>query len=415
MSLRRRHRVRLRRHVLILLENLPLERDMRVRRECQALIEAGYSVSVICPRGEEADKAEPVPGVRVHAYPPPPSGSTALTFLWEFVYSWLAAAVLTAKLSIAEPFDVLQACNPPDTYFALALPAKLAGKSFVFDHHDLSPELYAARFGRRDIIWSALRLLERATFLTADHVIATNETFRRVAVTRGAKHDDAVTVVRNGPLLDEVRPRAGQPELKMGRAFLCCWVGVMGNVDDGIDVALEAVRHVVRVMGRDDCHFSFIGDGDALGDMQTLTNELGLDEFVTFTGWLSRDAVFAYLSTADLALQPDPKSERTDASTASKTMEYMAFGLPVVAFDVDETKRSAGDAALYAHGNDPVELAELIVGLLDDPGRRTAMGAIGRRRVESELAWDHQKTKYIGIFERLLGPHGADVAPAVSD
>jgi glycosyltransferase involved in cell wall biosynthesis len=387
---------------------------MRVRRECQALVEAGYSVSMICPRGEDKDNAETVPGVRVHAYPPPRPGSTALTFLWEFVYSWLAAAVLTARLSVTDPFDVVQACNPPDAYFALALPAKLAGKPFVFDHHDLSPELYAARFGRRDIIWSALRLLERATFLTADHVIATNETFRRVAVTRGAKSDDAVTVVRNGPLLEEVRPRPSRPELKMGRAFLCCWVGVMGNVDDGIDIALQAVRHVIRFLGRDDCHFSFIGDGDAFDDMQALSKEFGLEQFVTFTGWLSRGEVFAYLSTADLALQPDPKSERTDASTASKTMEYMAFGLPVVAFDVEETRRSAGDAASYATDNNPVELAELIVGLLDDPDRRTAMGIAGRQRVESELAWDHQKSKYLEIFERLLGSDGVDVAPTAS-
>ena len=345
---------------------------------------------------------EPLDAVRVHAYPPPPSGSTALAFLWEFLYSWAAAALLMVRTALVDPFDVLQACNPPDTYFALAAPAKLAGKPFVFDHHDLSPELYVARFGRRGLIWSVLLLLERATFLTADHVIATNDSFRRVALTRGGKNDDVVTVVRNGPLLEEVCPRPGRQELKMSRAFLCCWVGVMGSVDDGVDIALHAVRHLVRGLSRHDCHFAFIGDGEAFDDMQALAAELEVDEFVTFTGWLSREAVFEYLSTADLALQPDPKSARTDASTASKTIEYMAFGLPVIAFDVDETRRSAGEAAAYAKDNDPVRLAELIVQLLDDPGRRLAMGIVGRRRVETELAWDHQKVKYVEVFDRLL-------------
>lgn len=375
---------------------------MRVRRECRALVEAGYAVSVICPRGEETVIGEMLDGVRVHSYPPPPSGSTALAFLWEFLYSWTAAAVLMVRTALVDPFDVLQACNPPDTYFALAAPAKLIGKPFVFDHHDLSPELYVARFGRRGLIWSVLLLLERATFLTADHVIATNDSFRRVALTRGGKDDVVVTVVRNGPLLEEVCPRPSRPELKMSRPFLCCWVGVMGSVDDGVDIALHAVRHLVRSVGRHDCHFAFIGDGEAFDDMQALASELGVDEFVTFTGWLSREEVFEYLSTADLALQPDPKSARTDVSTASKTIEYMAFALPVVAFDVDETRRSAGQAAAYAKDNDPVELAELIVQLLDDPARRSVMGIDGRRRVETELAWDHQKMKYVEVFDRLL-------------
>ncbi len=376
---------------------------MRVRRECQALVDAGYAVSVICPKDEQAAKSETLSGVRVRAYPPPPSGSTAPAFVWEFLYSWMAAAALLVRTALADPFDVLQSCNPPDTYFTLAVPAKLVGKPFVFDHHDLSPELYVARFGRRDLIWSMLRLLERATFLTADHVIATNDTLRQVALNRGGKNHEAVTVVRNGPLLEEVHPRPGRQELKRSRPFLCCWVGVMGSVDDGVDIALQAVRHVVLTLGRKDCQFAFIGDGEAFDDMRALAADLGVEEFVTFTGWLSRAEVFEYLATADVALQPDPKSERTDVSTASKTMEYMAFGLPVVAFDVDETRRSAGQAAVYAKNNDPTELSELVVQLLDEPQRRSAMGMIGRQRVETELAWDHQKVKYLEVFNRVLG------------
>ncbi len=405
MRLRLRRRPRHRRHVVILLENLPLGRDTRVRRECQALIEAGYAVSVICPRDKGAVEGHEVDGVRVHAYRPPPSGSTASAFVWEFLYSWGATAVLLVRTALVDPFDVVQACNPPDTYFALALPAKLTGKPFVFDHHDLSPELYVARFGRCGLVWRVLRLLERATFLTTDHVIATNDTFRGVALTRGGKEDGDITVVRNGPLLEEVYPRPPRRELKMSRRFLCCWVGVMGSVDDGVDIALHAVHNIVHNLRREDCHFAFIGDGEAFDDMRALAVQLRVDQFVTFTGWLTREDVFEYLSTADVALQPDPKSERTDASTASKTMEYMAFGLPVVAFDVDETRRSAGQAAVYATDNDPKKLSELVVQLLDDRQRRSAMGMIGRQRVETELAWDHQRVKYVEVFDRLF--HGA--------
>lgn len=367
------------------------------------MLDAGFGVSVICPRGPDRHGVGELSEAHVYRYPAPPPARGSAGFVVEYSYSWLATAVLTVRVLLEHGIDVLQACNPPDTYFPLGLALRLAGGRFVFDHHDLAPELYHARFGRRGWLFRLLLVVERATFGAADHVIATNESVRNVALTRGGKQPQQVTVVRNGPALDRIGARAPRPALKEnGATFLCCWVGVMGALDDGVDLALEAVAHFVHVQGRSDCHFAFLGDGEAISDMRALAVGLDIEPFVTFTGWVPQPVVFDYLATADLGLQPDPKTERTDQATAIKTMEYMAFGVPVVAFDVHETRESAADAAAYASDNDPGALAVLIAELLADPGRRSAMGRVGRERVENTLAWDHQKTAYVGVFDHLL-------------
>ena len=389
--------------ILIVVENLPAQRDARVRRECQALTAAGYFVSVISPRGVAGQEVPELAGVTLYQYPPSPERQGVLGFAYEFLYSWVATAFLVVKALLREGFDVFQACNPPETYFLLALPLKALGKPFVFDHHDLSPEHYAVQFGRRDLLYRLLLGLERATFRTADHVISTNEFFRDVALTRGGKGADDITVVRNGPPLDLVGDRLPQPDLRKGRTYLLCWVGVMRGFDDGVDLALAVVHHLLRRMGRDDFHVAFIGDGENLALMSARAAELGVEDHVTFTGWLTFDRAFDYLATADIALQTNPRNERTDVSTAIKTMEYMALGVPVVAFDLRETRASAGDAAMYAEPNDIEALAGLVDELLRDPDRRAAMGEHGRRRVRNGLAWDHQKTRYVSVFDRLLG------------
>lgn len=399
----RRRRGRPRR-VLILLENLPLAKDPRVRRECAALLEAGYAVSVICPEG--AAVGGDLDAVSLHTYPAPPEARNALGYVWEFAYSWLMTFLLTVKVAVTEGFSAIQGCNPPDTAFAVALPYKLLGRPFVFDHHDLSPEIFTARYGRQSgPVFATLQALERATYATADHVIATNEAFRTVALDRGGKTAAAVTVVRNGPELARSRPRPADPALRRGRTYLCCWLGLM-FVDDGVELALAAVRHLVHELGRVDCHVAFVGDGEKRPAMEQLARDLGVEEWVSFPGWVPLDEAFAYLATADLGLSPNPKTPRLDVSTSMKVMEYMAFHLPVVAFDVDETRHSAGAAAAYATDNDPAAYARLIADLLDDPGRRKTMGEIGRQRVEGGLAWDHQKKAYVAVYDALLGGPG---------
>lgn len=391
-------------HVLIIVENLPVPHDRRVWQESQALVAAGYRVSVICPQGKGQPRREQLAGVELHRYPAPPESGSKLAFVYEYAYSWLMAFVLTLRLFLTEGFDAIQACNPPDTYFLLALPYKALGRAFVFDHHDLAPELFTVRFGARGRLWLALlRALERATYRTADHVISTSESYRRLALTRGGRRPEDVTIVRNGPQLALVPEHRPQPELKEGKPFLCCWVGVMGAVDDGLDLALEAIAHLVHVHGRTDCLFTFLGSGESLEESRRLAEELRITESVRFTGWVAHERVLDYLATADLGLQPDPKNPRTDLAAAVKTVEYMALGLPVVAFDVDETRATAGDAGAYAEPNRPESLAAVIDELLDDPPRREAMGRAGRQKVAAGLAWEHQEAAYVAVYDRLLG------------
>jgi glycosyltransferase involved in cell wall biosynthesis len=404
MKLWRRRRAGAERRVLILVENMPVPRDRRVWLECGALVARGYGVSVICPQGPDDPRREELDGVRLYRYRPPSQPRGRVGYLYEFAYSLAMTAVLTVKVWRTDGFDAIQACNPPDTFFLLAAPFRLAGKRFVFDHHDLSPELYMVRFDRRGgAVLNILLGLEKASMQMADQVIATNESIRQIALARGGKAPPDVAVVRNGPLLEEVGRRPPRPELRKGKEFLCCWLGVMGSVDDGVDLALAAVHQIVHGWGRGDCHFAFLGSGESYEELVQLASRLRLEDSVTFPGWVSRQTAYDYLATADLGLQPDPKNFRTDRSTAIKTMEYMAFGLPVVAFDVVETRRSAGAAGAYARPNDVESFATLICELLDDPQRRARMASIGRARVADGLAWEHQRERYVAVYDGLLG------------
>ena len=392
--------------VLIIVENLPLQRDARVKRQCKALLAAGYGVSVICPKGHEELSAS-LQEVRLHTYPAFPELGTKVGFVLEYAYSFLAALLLTCKALVRERLDVLQVCNPPEIYFILGAVLKRLRKRFVFDHHDLSPELFIARYGRTDgALLRTLFTLERVTIRTADHVIATNDSVKQVAIGRGGKHPDAVTVVRNGPELDRARRRATQPDLRRGRPFLCAWLGVIGD-DDGVDLALRAAAFLVHDIGRSDCGFVFMGDGEMMAECQRLATELGLDDYVSFPGWVSQDIAYDHLSTAHLGLAPDPKNARSDSATMMKVMEYLLFALPVVAFDVEETRVSAAEAAVYAPANDVVAYARLIDDLLSDDARRHEMGKLGRRRIEQGLSWDHQKRRYLELMGDLVGRPGS--------
>ncbi len=390
------------RRVLIVVENLPARRDRRVWRECQALVSAGYGVSVISPRAPGGPAFEEIEGIRSYTYPAPPEARSKLSFVYEYFYSWLMAALLSVKVLMRDGFDAIQVCNPPDTYFLLGRLYRLFGKPFVFDHHDLAPEVYLTRFGDGNaLLVHALRAMERATFRAATHVISTNESYRQVALGRGGRPPHAVTVVRNGPDLDLMQVVPSRPELRNGRSYLCCWFGNMGP-QDGVHLALEAIGRIVHERGQRDCHFVFMGTGDALDDMRRRAAALDVEDWTTFTGWISDELAFAYLSTADIGLSADPPGPLNDVSTMNKTMEYMAFGLPVVAFDLKETRVSAAEAAVYAPGSDVAAYADLIVALLDAPHRRAEMGRIGRQRVERSLAWRHQRDAYVGVYDRLL-------------
>jgi glycosyltransferase involved in cell wall biosynthesis len=360
------------------------------------------------------DKAyEVLDGIRIRRYPPPPDTHGFTTYVYEFAYCWLRTARLVLRAHRTEGFDVIQACNPPDTFWALALPFKLAGRKFVFDQHDLCPEVYESRFpnGSR-VLLRGLRLLERATYAVADHVISTNDSYRSTAMQRGRVPSADITVVRTGPDPEFLRRRAPNPEWRRGRKYLCAYLGVMGP-QDGVDLAVRAAAELVRA-GRDDIQFVFMGKGDSTDELTDLTAELGISEMITFTGRVPDEVVAEVLSTADLGLSPDPLNPLNDVSTMNKTREYMAFELPVVAFDLKETRVSADTAAVYVQANDVAAYARAIAELLDDPERRRQMGVHGRQRVEDVLAWRHQAPRYVGAYERLLARNAEDGDPPLA-
>jgi glycosyltransferase involved in cell wall biosynthesis len=390
-----------REHVLVVVQNLSVPLDRRVWCECQTLVASGYRVSVVCPRGPEEARTELLDGVQIHRYRPAPVIDGLLGFALECVVAWISTAVITMRVQRREPIDVLQACNPPDTYFLLARLLRPWGVRFVYDQHDLVPEIYRSRFGRDGGLgFRFLLFLERQTYRTADHVIAPNESYRGTAQRRGHLPGSSVTVVRSGPDPKVMCPGVEYPELRKGRRHLACYLGIMGH-QDRVDVLVQAIDHYVHGLGRTDCHFALLGFGDCERELRSLSSRLGLDDWVTFTGRVQLAEVTAYLSTASLGLAPDPMSPFNDISSMNKVVEYMAFGLPVVAFDLTETRASVGEAGLIVAEDAPAAFSAAIAELLDDPLRRAAMGACGRRRVESELGWPTQAAAYRSVYDQL--------------
>lgn len=388
-------------HILLIVENVPLARDHRLQKQAATLVAGGYRVSVIC-------RADPGNGryaaARLHEYRAPADATSKIGFIREYGYSWLLAAFLSVRVFVRDPFDAVQVSGTPDIYFAIGAPFKLLGRRLVLDQRDLSPELYQLRYGiRRGIVFRLLCWLERKSYRVADHVVTVNRSLENVAYARGGLRPGKVSVVGNGPVLAELRVMPVRPELKKGRRYLCCWVGFIGP-QDRVDVALRMVDHLVHVMGRTDCHFAFLGDGEARAACEQLASDLGLEDWVTFTGWVGQEAVSTYLSSADLGLEPNLE----EIVSPVKGMEYMAYGLPFVSFDLRETRALAGDAAAYAVSRDVIGLARLVDKLLDDPELRADMGRAGRRGVAQRLAWERQESTYLKVYQRLLGRQRRD-------
>ena len=388
-------------HVVMLVENMSFPRDRRVRQEAEALSTAGYRVSVVCPRGACEDRAwyEEVGRVRAYRYPQPWSGHGALTYGLEYGWALLATAALLAWIVMRHGVNALHAANPPDMFFLLAAPLRLFGVKYVFDQHDLSPEMYEAKFNGRGAAYRVLQWLERATYRTADRVIVTNQSFAQIARERGGVRAETVHVVRNGPDLDHFHLGAPRPELKQGARYLALYIGVMGK-QDGLERVLEAAHRVAQRRG--DVHFALLGDGDMVPLLRQRVRELGLEETVSLPGWMNDAQLLAYLSTADVCLAPDPPVRMNQLSTMMKIMEYMSCGLPVVSFDLLESRRSAGKAALYVAEDDAVQFGDAILQLLNDPARRARMGAAGLARVRSTLHWGRSRESLLGVYAQLV-------------
>src|SRR5215213_541403 len=393
-------------HVLIIVQNLPVPLDRRVWLECQALVRSGYEVSVICPKGPGDRARQEIDGVHIYKYRPAPEAAGLAGFALEFIYSWLRTALLTLAVWQRLPFQVIQACNPPDTYWLLARLWRSHGVKFVFDQHDLNPELFLSRFGHPNspmarLEYKGLLWLERMTYRTADKVVSTNESYKSIAVRRGGKAPKDVAVVRSGPDTRQMRPIYPLNGQK-GRHHSLVYLGIMGP-QDGVDLVLRVMADLVHGRGRRDVHVTLLGFGDCLEALQREATRLNLDQWVTFTGRADKSMIADHLSAADVGLCPDLKTPLNDVSTMNKTMEYMAHALPSVSFDLVETRVSGGDSVIYVPSGDVEAFADAVERLLDDPELRVQMGLKARSRVAEELDWRPQAERYVTVFEDLTG------------
>ena len=365
----------------------------------------GYQVSIICPTGKGYDALhEVIDGIHLYRYRLPVEANRAAGYLIEYSVALFWSSVLSWRVLLTRGFDVVHACNPPDLLFLVGGFFKLFfRKRFLFDHHDINPELYEAKFGRRDFLYRMMLRLERWSFKVADVSIATNASYKRIAIERGGMQSGKVHIVRSGPQLERLRIGPAQPALRRGRTYLVGYVGVMG-AQEGIHYLLQAARFIIHERGRSDVQFGLVGGGTSLAEMRQMAFDFGIADHVTFTGRVTDQEMLAMLNTADVCVNPDVANDMNDKSTMNKIMEYMALGKPIVQFDLTEGRVSAQDASLYARANDPVDMGLKILALLEDPAQRARMGAYGRARVENELEWKYEAPKLLKAYEDLLAP-----------
>lgn len=407
----------------MLLEN-HFPEDVRVRQEAYKLAEYGYQVTVLAQLSEKGQaRKELVNGVTVYRIPlveifaksAPATHPVARIFrkllatigyLAEYAYFTSACFVYSFYILFKEGFDAIHLHNPPNTPFVVGAFFRLLGKKFVFDHHDLAPELYLSRIGRRagGLVYRALLLEEKLCLRAANRVISTNESYRQIAIQRGGKQPEDVFVVRNGPDLSRAmfQPAAPDPQLQALGKKILVYLGVMGP-QDGVDYLVRALKELRGTLGRNDFYCLIIGKGESVEGLKRLAADLGLGDCLRFTGYVPTAELVRYLASADICLDPNPSSPLNDVSTWVKVLEYMAFAKPVVSFDLKETRTTAGEAALYVEPNNELAYAKAIASLMDDPARREAMGRYGRERLEQQFSWEHVSRNLIIAYDRLFG------------
>ncbi len=399
-------------HVLIIIENLPAPFNRRVWQEATTLKESGAEVSIICPKMKGYDRSfEQIDGIDIYRHPLPVEGHGALGYLMEYGTAIFYELLLSVRIFIKKRFQVIHGCNPPDLIFITALFFKPFGVKYVFDHHDINPELYLAKFGRKDFFYRCMLFFERLTFRAADYSIATNESYQKIAIERGGMPADRVQVVRSGPSLKRLKLTSGNNEYKKGREFLIGYVGVIG-VQEGLDLLLESVQHIVQQ--RHDVQFAIVGSGTALEEIKAQTKQMGLEEYVDFYGRVSDEKLVDVLNTCDVCVNPDRPTEMNNLSTMNKIMEYMALRKPIVQYNLKEGRASALEASLYAENDDTADFANKIMHLLDHPEDREHMGTFGYNRVLNELSWDYERVRLVDFYQRVLDVRAAVPVPAAT-
>ena len=393
-------------HILIIVENLPVPFDRRVWNEALTLRDAGYQVSIICPLSPDCPKVfEELEGIKIYRHHLPAEGPQFSSFIYEYIVALFHQLRLAIKIYRERPFNAIQGCNPPDLIWLVALPFKLFGVKYIFDHHDINPELFEAKFSRRGIFWCLLRVAEWCSFKVADITLATNESYKEIAITRGGKEPEKVFIVRSAPDLSRIIRCKENLAWKAGRRFLIGYVGVIGE-QEGLELLIEALRLVVRGKQGYSVQLVVVGDGPHLPAIKELAAKLSVSENITFTGRVDDATLFEVLETCDICVNPDRVNPMNDKSTMNKIMEYMAFGKPIVQFDVTEGRRSAQGASLYAKANDPVDFADKLVQLISDASLREQMGLIGHKRLVNELAWEFSVPHLLAAYTHLLPAPG---------
>jgi glycosyltransferase involved in cell wall biosynthesis len=389
-------------HILFIVENNTVPFDRRVWAEARSAREFGYDVSIICPsdRNRNNDQSG-ADGIRIYRHPRPVEGLNKWTTILEYLNALFWESFLSIRLFIKRPFSVIHSANPPDHVFLIALAFKIVGVKFIFDHHDLTPETYIAKYGTSGLIHKSLLWMERMSFHAADMVISTNESYKKIAIARGGKREGDVIVVRNGPDLSAIPDVRPNPGLLEGFRHLVGYVGIIGK-QEGIENLLQAASHIVYEKKRSDIRFAVIGSGPHLKSLIREAKAMRLDHYVRFFGYVPDDVLYEILSTADLCVNPEFRNDFTDKSTMIKIMEYMSFRKPIVQFRTVESEFTAGEAAVSIGSNDVIQFADAILALLDDPVRREKMGEIGRERVEKLLSWHMQKKKLRSVYERVI-------------
>jgi glycosyltransferase involved in cell wall biosynthesis len=401
--------------VLIIVENIPVPFDGRVWKEASTLHQRGYQVSVLCPRGEGYERGyELLEGVHIYRHPVTAEGDSPLGYLWEFGWALFWEFVYSWWIYFRRGFHVIQGCNPPDDIFLVALPFKLFGVKYIFDHHDANPELYLSKYEKKNFLYRAQVWLEKLTYHFSDVVIATNNSYRDLAITRGLRDPSDVFVVRNGPDLETFKAVAPKPELKYGKPLLVGYVGNM-SVQEGLDILVEVAHHI-KQMGRNDVHFTCVGGGPGLAGLRKMVRDKSIEDIMNFTGRVPDAQLLDILSTADVCVNPDKPCPMNSISTMIKIMEYMALGKPIVQFDLAEGRFSAGEASLYANNQDQVnDFAARILWLLDHPEARKTMGALGRERVERELSWEYSVGNLLAAYRRAFSKRAHLSSPILED
>lgn len=395
------------RKILIIVENLPVPFDTRVWQEATTLAREGYTVSVICPKGKGYNEDyEYLEGVHIYRHDLPKEGNGPIGYVREYFSALWHEYRLARKIYKERGFHVIHGCNPPDNIYMVASRFKGKGVDYVFDHHDICPELYEAKFGKTSgPLYKSQLWLERHTYDHCTFAFVTNESYKEIAIRRGGMSPDKVHVLRSGPRLERLKIQSPKPEIKRGKRFMVGYLGVIGQ-QEGIEYLLEAARYLRDEKGRDDIFWGIVGGGPHLEALRRKSEEMGLQDIVEFTGRVSDEKMLDYLNTADVCVNPDEYNAMNDKSTMNKVLEYMALGKPIVQFDLTEGRYSAQDASLYAERNNAPDMADKIVMLLDDPERREKMAAIGRERILNELSWDHTSRALISAYDNYFRSRG---------